>query len=44
MEREREREECRIVVNRDLACFSNVKIKIPSGVDTVTLFPWEWAA
>lgn len=37
---ERERE-WRIVVSLALVCFSNVKIKIPSGVETVTLFPRE---
>lgn len=31
----------RIVVSWALICFSNVKIKIPIGVETVTLFPRE---
>lgn len=38
---ERRDRQWRIVVSWALVCFSNVKIKIPIGVETVTLFPRE---
>lgn len=40
-ERARRESELRIVVSWAPVCFSNVKIKIPSGVEKVTLFPRE---